>query len=59
VRVPADPTLPIEAKLADLDKKNSVAKLGYWQAMERELIDGGYYEGKEVPTVRTDCQLEK
>lgn len=59
VRIPADPALPVEAKLADLDKKNSVAKLGYWQAMERELIDGGYYEGREVPMVRTDCQLEK
>ncbi|KAG7290636.1 hypothetical protein NEMBOFW57_000639 [Staphylotrichum longicolle] len=59
VRIPADPALPVEAKLADLDKKNSVAKLGYWQAMERELIDGGYYEGREVPLVRTDCQLEK
>jgi inositol-pentakisphosphate 2-kinase len=59
VRIPADPALPVEAKLADLDKKNWAAKLGYWQAMERRLIEGGYYEGREVPRVRTDCQLER
>ncbi|KAK4106447.1 inositol pentakisphosphate 2-kinase-like protein [Parathielavia hyrcaniae] len=59
VRVPADAALPVEAKLADLDKKNWAVKLGYWQAMERRLIEGGYYEGREVARVGTDCQLEK
>ncbi|KAK4123467.1 inositol pentakisphosphate 2-kinase-like protein [Parathielavia appendiculata] len=59
IRVPYDPALPVEAKLADLDKKNWAAKLGYWQAMERRLIEGGYYEGREAVKVRTDCQLER
>lgn len=57
VRIPADPGAPVEAKLADLDKKNAAAKLGYWQAMERRLLEGGYYEGREVPRLETDCQL--
>lgn len=62
VRIPADASAPVEAKLADLDKKNWAAKLGYWQATERRLIEGGYYEGREGPPpegVRTDCQLER
>ncbi|KAK4239780.1 inositol pentakisphosphate 2-kinase [Achaetomium macrosporum] len=59
VRIPADPGLPVEAKLGDLDKKNWAAKLGYWQAIERRLIEGGYYESREVPRVETDCQLER
>lgn len=59
VRVPADPSRPVEAKLADLDKKNWAAKLGYWQATERRLIEGGYYEGRELPRQETDCQLER
>ncbi|KAL2133396.1 hypothetical protein VTI74DRAFT_2439 [Chaetomium olivicolor] len=59
VRVPADPNLPVEAKLADLDKKNWAAKLGYWQAMERRLIVGGYYEGREGTGTGTDCQLDR
>ncbi|KAK3375229.1 inositol pentakisphosphate 2-kinase-like protein [Podospora didyma] len=49
--------IEIEAKLADLDKKNRDAKLGYWQATERELIEGGYYEGMEEPRQETHCQL--
>ncbi|KAK4137837.1 hypothetical protein BT67DRAFT_123270 [Trichocladium antarcticum] len=59
VRIPADPSAPVEAKLADLDKKNWAAKLGYWQATERRLIEGGYYAGTEVPRQETDCQLER
>ncbi|KAL2260394.1 hypothetical protein VTK26DRAFT_5600 [Humicola hyalothermophila] len=72
VRVPADPSAPVEAKLGDLDKKNWAVKLAYWQATERRLIEGGYYEGKERASasasnseeeegggVRTDCQLER
>ena len=62
VRIPADASAPVEAKLADLDKKNWAAKLGYWQATERRLIEGGYYAGWEGPPpegVRTDCQLER
>lgn len=59
VRVPADPSAPVEAKLADLDKKNWAAKLGYWRATERALIEGGYYEEREEPRQETDCRLGK
>ncbi|KAK3902009.1 inositol pentakisphosphate 2-kinase [Staphylotrichum tortipilum] len=59
VRVPADEGAEVEAKLADLDKKNWVSKLGYWQGMERRLVEGGYYEGGEVPRVGTGCVLER
>jgi inositol-pentakisphosphate 2-kinase len=59
VRIPGDPGLPVEAKLADLDKKNAAAKLGYWQTMERRLVEGGYYEGREGERVGTDCLLER
>lgn len=59
VRIPADAGAAVEAKLADLDKKNSAAKLGYWKATERRLIEGGYYEGRERPRQRTNCQLER
>lgn len=58
VRVPADARLPVEAKLADLDRKNWEAKTGYWAEMERRLVEGGYYEGREVGGVGTDCLLE-
>ncbi|GAB1320446.1 Inositol-pentakisphosphate 2-kinase [Madurella fahalii] len=57
VRIPADPSAPVEAKLADLDKKNWEAKLGYWQTIERCLIEDGYYEEREQPRQETDCQL--
>ncbi|KAL2140067.1 hypothetical protein VTI28DRAFT_4281 [Corynascus sepedonium] len=57
VRVPTDPGAPVEAKLGDLDKKNWVAKLGYWQGMETKLIEGRYYEGREVDGVEVNCQL--
>lgn len=59
LRIPADPNAPVEAKLADLDKKNWGVKLEYWQATERRLIEGGYYEGREQPRQETDCQLER
>ncbi len=57
VRIPADPSRPVEAKLADLDKKNAAAKMESWQEMERRLIEGGFYEGKEGLPVQLDCQL--
>ncbi|KAK4157138.1 inositol pentakisphosphate 2-kinase [Chaetomidium leptoderma] len=57
VRIPADPARPVEAKLADLDKKNRTAKLEYWQAMERKLSEGGYYDGRDEGGAGTDCQL--
>lgn len=48
----------VEAKLADLDKKNWDAKLEYWQGMDEVLKEGGYYEGVEVPRVGTRCLRE-
>ena len=57
LRIPGDPARPVEAKLADLDRKNAAAKMASWQAMERRLIEGGFYEGKEIPGVQLDCQL--
>ncbi len=57
VRIPADPSRPVEAKLADLDKKNAAAKMASWQGMERRLIEGGFYEEKEALTIQMDCQL--
>lgn len=50
--------LRVEAKLADLDKKNWEAKLEYWKGMDGVLKEGGYYEGVEVPRVRTRCLVE-
>ena len=57
MRIPADPSRPVEAKLADLDKKNAAAKMASWQGMERRLIEGGFYEEKEALTIQMDCQL--
>ncbi|KAK3953577.1 inositol-pentakisphosphate 2-kinase [Pseudoneurospora amorphoporcata] len=48
----------VEAKLADLDKKNWEAKLEYWKELEEKLKEGGYYEGVEVPRVGTRCLWE-
>ena len=59
VRIPADSDGAVEARLADLDKKNWEAKLRYWQATERELVDGGYYHGTEEPGQLTSCLLER
>ena len=59
VRIPAEPDQPVVAKLADFDKKNWEAKLAYWLATERELIEGGFYEGREVPRRTTNCLLER
>lgn len=50
--------LKVEAKLADLDKKNWEAKLEYWKGMNEVLKEGGYYEGVEVPRIRTRCFME-
>ncbi|KAK3942972.1 inositol pentakisphosphate 2-kinase [Diplogelasinospora grovesii] len=49
----------VEAKLADLDKKNWHAKLSYWQKMERTLQDEGYYAATEEPRQITTCRLER
>lgn len=57
LRVPADPDSPVEAKLGDLDKKNLAAKLRYWQQTEMRLIEGGYYDGKEVNGVEVNCRF--
>jgi inositol-pentakisphosphate 2-kinase len=49
----------VEAKLADLDRKNAAAKMGYWQKTERQLAEEGYYHGTERPRQATDCRLER
>ncbi|CAP68546.1 uncharacterized protein PODANS_7_5180 [Podospora anserina S mat+] len=49
----------IEAKLADLDKKNAAKKKKHWEELERDLVEGGFYEGKEQPREETDCLLER
>lgn len=59
LRIPADSTQPAEARLGDLDRKNGAAKRAYWDEIERRLVDGGYYEGKEVPHQTTACWLER
>ena len=46
----------ILVKMGDLDKKNAEAKWDHWVEMEKELVDGKYYEGLNV---RTACLLEK
>ena len=60
VRISEDATgeVRVEAKLADLDKKNWEAKWEYWKGMDDVLKEGGYYEGVEVPRVGTRCLRE-
>jgi len=56
--VPVDGNKPIEARLGDLDKKNFTKKISYWRDTERELIDGGYYQGTESPPdTGVQCQM--
>lgn len=49
----------VEAKLGDLDLKNSEAKLGYWMELERDLAEQGFYAGTESPRQTTNCWLER
>ncbi|KAM7221445.1 Inositol-pentakisphosphate 2-kinase [Rhypophila decipiens] len=48
----------VEAKLGDLDKKNGAAKLATWQALERRLIDEGFYTRRR-PRAEWTCALER
>jgi inositol-pentakisphosphate 2-kinase len=48
----------VEAKLGDLNKKNSEAKVQSWQAIEIQLAVNGYYQRAEVPRQRTRCLYE-
>ncbi|KAI9706430.1 MAG: Inositol-pentakisphosphate 2-kinase [Candelina mexicana] len=51
---------PIEARLGDLDLKSpDEGKAEYWRAVEKELIDGGWYTGTEddPQTDRSWCDL--
>ncbi|KAL2271586.1 hypothetical protein VTJ83DRAFT_957 [Remersonia thermophila] len=59
IRIPADPSQPVEAKLADLDRKRGDVKLSYWQKTERELIEGGFYFDQRAVEagVAVDCWL--
>ncbi|SPN98509.1 uncharacterized protein DNG_01554 [Cephalotrichum gorgonifer] len=57
----------VVAKIADLDKKNSEAKSGYWRRTEAELIARGAYTGQyrvdaqagRVVPMRTGCLMER
>lgn len=48
----------VEARLGDLDKKNGSAKLASWQALERRLIDEGFYTRRR-PRGEWTCALER
>ncbi|KAK4194734.1 inositol-pentakisphosphate 2-kinase [Triangularia verruculosa] len=56
---PSEESMKIEAKLADLDKKNATKKKDHWEELERNLVEGGFYDGKETPREETDCLLER
>ncbi|KAK4179263.1 putative inositol-pentakisphosphate 2-kinase [Triangularia setosa] len=49
----------VDAKLADLDKKNAAKKKHHWEWLERNLVEGGFYGGKETPREKTYCLLER
>lgn len=57
LKIPKESGQGVTAKLGDLDKKNWDLKLDYWRAMEKDLIDDGFYEAKETPLQETDCIL--
>lgn len=49
-----------QARLGDLDVKlPGKGKLTYWKSVEGGLIEGGWYEGREVGKARTGCRLER
>jgi len=46
--VPQKESEPVEARIGDLDMKSPEGgKADYWRALERSLIDGGWYTGTE------------
>ena len=50
LKVPKDPTQPVEARLGDLDlKPASEEKVRYWRETERKLIDKGWYTPDSSP----------
>ena len=49
----------VEAKLADLDMKNSDAKAMKWEEQETRLVAEGYYSAQENPQQATNCLLER
>lgn len=55
VRVPSDPSKPVEVKLGDLDRKNALAKMAGWREIEKTLIRDGYYHAKESPSRKLEC----
>ncbi|KAG8531319.1 uncharacterized protein KY384_002948 [Bacidia gigantensis] len=60
LKIPTNPTMPIEARLGDLDLKPTTReKLLYWQNIERRLIDEGWYTTTEKgPAMgRNHCRL--
>lgn len=59
VRVPVEAERPVEARLADLDKKNARAKLEQWRDMEKKFIDEKWYYSEAGHGRRTNCRLER
>lgn len=52
------PALHITAKLGDLDLKEAEeGKVKYWSGLERDLIEGGWYQGLDGAVV--GCMLER
>jgi inositol-pentakisphosphate 2-kinase len=59
LRIPLDPSEPMDAKLGDLDRKDPKQKEDHWRNTEQELRAFGCYMGTEQPRQRTDCSLLK
>lgn len=56
-RVPEDGGRGVEIRLADVDRKNWESKAEYWQHSHTNLVDTGYYHGREEPPMETHCLL--
>lgn len=59
VRMPKVGSGQVEIKLADVDRKNWESKAEYWQHSHTNLVDHGFYHGRETPKMATRCLLEK
>ncbi|OTB06904.1 hypothetical protein M426DRAFT_318614 [Hypoxylon sp. CI-4A] len=57
VRMPIDPRAPVVIKLADVDKKNWRQKQSYWQQSHNDLVEDGWYQEEERPSIETACVL--
>ncbi|KAI1844925.1 hypothetical protein JX266_008941 [Neoarthrinium moseri] len=61
VRMPKDAGGPgeTEIRLADVDRKNWESKAEYWQNSHTNLVEKGFYHGREEPRMETHCLLLK